>query len=79
MDHTNGLRDRRRDGKVSELEDLLGGTQQPRWRRYAKFWIPALIVLVILLAVSRCAGGKTGPEYVSEAVVQRPLEIAVKR
>jgi HlyD family secretion protein len=58
------------------IDDFLGTTEQPRWRRWAKYWIPALIVLVLLIVVLAERGGnKTA--YITEPVTRNSLNITV--
>ena len=42
-----------------------------------KFWLPALLVLVVLLGVATCASGGGEPKYITEAVAQRSLVLSV--
>jgi len=59
------------------IDEFLGEPQRPRWRRWAKFWIPGVIVLVLLLVLSQCVGGDEGPNYITEEVTQASLDIEV--
>jgi HlyD family secretion protein len=64
------------DTTTLPIDEFLGTTTRPRWRRWAKFWVPGLIVLVLgLYFVTRGDDGK--PQYISEPVVQRSLDIEV--
>jgi HlyD family secretion protein len=60
-----------------ELDEFLGAKPRPRWRRWMKFWLPALLVLVVLLGVATCASGGGEPKYITEAVTQRSLVLSV--
>ena len=62
------------DGSVDEF---LGTKPRPRWRRWMKFWLPALILLVLALLIARCAGGDEGPQYITEEVTARSLDLTV--
>jgi HlyD family secretion protein len=57
------------------VEEFLGVEQRPRWRRWAKYWVPAIVVLLLVLYFSR--GGDEGPQYITEEVVERSLDIEV--
>jgi HlyD family secretion protein len=57
------------------VEEFLGVEQRPRWRRWAKYWVPAVVVLLLVLYFSR--GGDEGPQYITEEVVERSLDIEV--
>ena len=64
------------DTTTLPIDEFLGTTTRPRWRRWAKFWVPGLIVLLLgLYFVTRGDDGK--PKYISEPVVQRSLDIEV--
>ena len=57
------------------VEEFLGVEQRPRWRRWMKYWLPALVILLLVLYFSR--GGDAQPQYITEEVVQRSLDIEV--
>ena len=63
--------------KPESVEEFLGENERPRWRRWVKYWAPALIVLVLILAISRCSGGDEGPEYITQTVEQKSLDLTV--
>lgn len=60
-----------------DLEEFLGEKPRPRWRRWMKFWLPALVLLLLALLVSRCVGGDEAPGYITEEVVVRSLDLTV--
>ena len=57
------------------VEEFLGAKKRPRWRRWAKYWVPALVVLLLVLYFTR--GGDENPQYITEPVVERSLDIDV--
>jgi HlyD family secretion protein len=57
------------------IAEFLGTEERPRWRRWAKYWVPGLIVL--LLALYFATRGDKQPEYITEEVVMRSLDIEV--
>ena len=59
------------------VEEFLGEKPKPRWRRWAKFWVPALIVLLLALAIAQCSGDDNGPDYVTAEVVTQSLDLTV--
>lgn len=63
--------------RSGDIDEFLGEKPRPRWRRWMKFWLPALILLVLALAVSRCVGGDEAPGYITEEVVLRSLDLTV--
>ena len=65
------------DAEPQQLDEFLGAKLQPRWRRWMKYWLPALLALVLLLGVATCSRGGDEPEYITEAVAQRSLVLSV--
>jgi HlyD family secretion protein len=58
------------------VDEFLGTSEQPRWRRWAKYWIPGLAVL--LLAGWYFGGsGDEKPQYITETVAERSLDLTV--
>jgi HlyD family secretion protein len=58
------------------IDEFLGTTEQPRWRRWAKYWVPALLVLILLIVVLASRGGNK-TDYISEPVTRSSLDITV--
>src|SRR6187399_3681899 len=64
------------DGHAQSVNEFLGVSERPRWRRWAKYWIPALVViLAVLVYVARKDENK--PQYITEAVSEQSLNIEV--
>ncbi|KRA84547.1 secretion protein HlyD [Altererythrobacter sp. Root672] len=62
-------------GTAMSVDEFLGTSERPRWRRWAKFWIPGVIALLVgLYFVTR---EEKTPEYITEKVVERSLDIEV--
>jgi HlyD family secretion protein len=59
------------------IDEFLGTEEPSRLRKWAKFWVPGVAVLVLLLAVVQCSRGGGEPEYITEEVGQRALSITV--
>lgn len=57
------------------VDEFLGVKSQPRWKRWAKYWIPALII--VLLAVYFLNSDDNKPEYITEEVIERSLDLEV--
>lgn len=60
-----------------QLDEFLGTTPRPRWRRWMKYWLPGLVVLALVLAIATCSRGEGKPEYITEPVVERSLDLTV--
>jgi len=45
------------------LDEFLGQKPQPAWRRYAKWGVLALVVLIAIIVLMRWLGGSSEPEY----------------
>ena len=58
------------------IDEFLGTTTTPRWRRWAKYWIPAVIVIVLLVVVLGSRGNNK-PDYIVEPVTRHALDISV--
>jgi HlyD family secretion protein len=59
------------------VDEFLGTKPRPRWRRWMKYWLPALIVLVLVLVIAQCTAEKPKPDYITEAVAQESLSLSV--
>ncbi|MBA4046849.1 MAG: efflux RND transporter periplasmic adaptor subunit, partial [Erythrobacter sp.] len=42
-----------------------------------KYWLPALILIALVLAIAQCSGEKPKPDYITEAVGQESLALSV--
>jgi HlyD family secretion protein len=58
------------------VEEFLGVEKRPRWKRWAKFWVPGLIVLLLVLWYFG-SSGEAKPEYITQTVTQRSLDLTV--
>jgi len=63
-------------GPTTSVNEFLGVQERPRWRRWAKYWIPALIVLLGVLYYASRSGGEK-PQYITQPVTQRSLDLTV--
>lgn len=59
------------------VDEFLGTKPVPRWRRWMKFWLPALILIVLALIIARCTAEEPGPDYITEPVTQASLALSV--
>ncbi len=58
------------------IADFLGTDARPRWRRWMKYWLPALVVLLgVAWYFNRSDDGKK--EYISEAGTEPSLDLTV--
>jgi HlyD family secretion protein len=62
--------------QTEPLDEFLGTSERPRWRRWAKYWIPALLVLVVLIIVLASRGGNK-TDYITEPVTRQSLALSV--
>ncbi|MEP9400260.1 efflux RND transporter periplasmic adaptor subunit [Sphingomonas sp. VNH70] len=60
-----------------DLDQFLRVKQQPRWRKWLKWALIVLGVVLLALAVRSCVKGSGDPQYVSEEVRQAPLTVTV--
>jgi HlyD family secretion protein len=67
----------RQGTEADGLDDFLGTKPRPRWRRWMKFWLPGLGLLLLALLLSQCLGGDEGPDYITQEVIVRPLDLTV--
>ncbi|HZF45068.1 MAG TPA: biotin/lipoyl-binding protein, partial [Sphingomonadaceae bacterium] len=64
------------DGQTS-IDEFLGMSERPRWKRWALFWVPAAVLIAILLGAGLWFGRGSDQGYVTEAVVKRSLDVEV--
>jgi HlyD family secretion protein len=63
--------------QAPEVDEFLGTKPRPRWRRWMKFWLPALVLIVLALGIARCTAKAPGPNYITEPVTQASLALSV--
>ena len=59
------------------VNEFLGEKPRPRWRRTMKFWLPALILILLVLAIARCSGDDEELSYVTEETTEASLDLTV--
>jgi len=59
------------------LDDFLGATPTPRWRRWMKYWLSALGVLIIIFGIATWSRGNGGANYITEPIVEKSLSLSV--
>jgi len=60
------------------VDEFLGTKPRPRWRRTMKYWLPALIVILLLaLILSAVFSEKPKPDYITAPVTQESLALSV--
>lgn len=62
---------------VPDVDEFLGTKPTPRWRRSMKYWLPAVVLVVLALIVSRCTAAPEAPEYITAPVTQAALALSV--
>ena len=60
---------------AQSVDEFLGSETKPRWRRWMKYWLPAVVLLVLAAVFLR--GGDDKQQYITEPVVERSLDIDV--
>lgn len=63
--------------ETPKVDEFLGTKPVPRWRRWMKFWLPALILIALALLIARCSAEAPGPDYITEPVTQASLALSV--
>jgi len=61
----------------TNVDAFLGVKERPRWRRWMKFWLPALIVLLLILGIAQCTSGGGEVSYITEEVTEESLDLTV--
>lgn len=64
------------ESQPPSVEEFLGVEKKPRWRRWAKYWVPGLIVLLLALWFFGRSGDEK-PQYITQEVTQRSLDLTV--
>jgi HlyD family secretion protein len=59
------------------VDEFLGDKPRPRWRRWMKFWLPALIIVLLILAISTCSAGDDEVTYITEETSEGSLDLTV--
>ena len=59
------------------VDEFLGTRPRPRWRRWMKYWLPALGVLLLILAIAQCTADPPPPDYIAEEVAEESLSLSV--
>lgn len=61
--------------ETQSVDEFLGTETRPRWKRWAKYWVPALVILLLVLYFG--SGGEERPQYITEEVTRGSLAIEV--
>jgi HlyD family secretion protein len=59
------------------VDEFLGTKPRPRWRRWMKYWLPGLVVVLLILGIAQCTREAPKPDYITEAVAQESLSLSV--
>ena len=59
------------------VDEFLGTKPRPRWRRWMKYWLPALVIVLLILGIAQCTAEPPKPDYITEAAVQESLDLSV--
>lgn len=63
--------------EAPSVDEFLGTKPRPRWRRWMKYWLPALGLVLLVLTVMQCTAEAPPPDYITEAVTQESLSLSV--
>jgi HlyD family secretion protein len=64
--------------ETPSVDEFLGTKPRPAWRRTMKYWLPALIVVIVIaLILSAVFSEEPKPDYITEAVAQESLSLSV--
>jgi HlyD family secretion protein len=59
------------------VDEFLGTKPRPRWRRWMKYWLPGIGLLLLVLVIAQCSGGAPKPDYIVAPVAQESLALSV--
>ncbi|WEK48172.1 MAG: efflux RND transporter periplasmic adaptor subunit [Candidatus Andeanibacterium colombiense] len=59
------------------IDEFLGSDDRPVWQRWAKIWIPLLVLLAILVAAIWYTRDSRKPQYVTTEVTRKSLDVEV--
>ena len=65
------------DHSRQSVETLIVAAKRPRRRRWMKYWLPALIILILIGVVRTCSKDKDKPEYITERVERQALDLTI--
>lgn len=60
-----------------DIESYLETGKPKKWYKRKRVWAGAIVALLLLFAISRCAGDDPKPNYITTDVVNRSLDLAV--
>lgn len=63
--------------EVPSVDEFLGTKPRPLWRRWMKFWLPGLILVVLVLVIAKCTADPPKPDYITAEVAQESLSLSV--
>ena len=61
----------------ADMEAYLGSAAPKKWWKRKRVWIPALLVVLLVIYFAFLRGGEEKPQYITEAVVSRSLDLSV--
>lgn len=59
------------------VDEFLGTKPRPRWRRWMKYWLPGLGLMLLVLLIARCTADPPPPDYITQEVTQASLALSV--
>lgn len=65
------------EGETDDIAGYLGTGAKRAWWKRPRVWLPALLVLLAVLAYALLSGGEDTPDYITEEVTRASLDLTV--
>lgn len=63
--------------ETPSVDEFLGTSPPPLWKRWMKYWLPGLVLVLLALLIARCTADPPPPDYITEQVAEESLSISV--
>ncbi len=63
--------------EASAVDEFLGTKPRARWRRWMRYWLPGLGLVLLVLLIARCTADPPPPNYITQEVTQASLALSV--
>lgn len=61
----------------SDVESYLDNGKPKKWYRQKRWWISGAIIIILIVAMTRCSGGADRPDYITAKTQTRSLDLTV--